>query len=576
MHDLVIRGGNVVDGSCTAGRTADVAVREGRIVEVGQVARGAAVARQEVDADGLLVTPGFVDIHTHYDAQVTWDPYLTPSSWHGCTTVVMGNCGVGFAPAAPERHEWLIGLMEGVEDIPGAALTEGIQWGWESFPEYLDSLDGQARAIDFGAQIPHGAVRAYVMGERGANNEDATAADLTDMAAIVRQGIAAGALGFSTSRTLLHKGIDGRHVPGTYAPADELFALGQAVQAGGGGVFQMACEHADVPAELQLMQELSQRYELPVMFNLSQFDASPNLWRDVLGQLDGINSGPGAANVKAQVAGRAIGIVMAWRGTAHPFALKPSWLQLYHAGWQAQWQALQDPALRQRLMDEEACFMGDFEAFVTGSFDKMYLIEDGYEPAPDQTVAARAAATGRRPEEVAMDALMADDGTGMLYFPLFNYSDGDHDALHTLHSSEHTRMGLSDAGAHCGAICDGGMPTFMLTHWTRDRARGERLPLEWVIHRQTAQTAAAFGLADRGLLRPGYRADINVIDYENLGLGRPGLTWDLPAGGRRLIQRAHGYRMTVCAGSVISEDDTATGELPGRLLRGRTEAPVPC
>jgi N-acyl-D-aspartate/D-glutamate deacylase len=361
-------------------------------------------------------------------------------------------------------------------------------------------------------------------------------------------------------------------VPGTYAPKEELFAMAAAVRDGGGGVFQMACEHSDVPTELSMMQTLSETYGLPVMFNLSQFDQSPELWRDVMGQLAAINEGP--ASVHGQVAGRAIGIVMALQSTAHPFALKPSWLQLYHSGWEVQWAALQDAEFRQKLMDEESIFMGDFEAFVTSSFDKMFLVSDGYEPRPEQSIAAQAAATGRRPEEIAMQTLLQHDGQGMLYFPLFNYSQGSLDVLHQLHQSEHTRMGLSDAGAHCGSICDGGMPTFMLTHWTRDRTRGELLPLEWVIHRQTQQTAQSFGLLDRGLLKPGYRADINVIDYDNLRLQRPRLVWDLPAGGRRLIQRAEGYRATFKGGVAISENDTPTGALPGRLVRGRRSAPA--
>ena len=567
MHELVIRGGTVVDGTGAARRTADVGVDQGIITAVGRVGAG----HREVNADGLLVTPGFVDIHTHYDAQVTWDPFMTPSSWHGCSTVVMGSCGVGFAPVAPDRHEWLIGLMEGVEDIPGAALTEGIKWNWESFPEYLDNLDGRERTIDFAAQIPHGAVRAYVMGERGADNEDASGEDLKAMGDIVRDGIRAGALGFSTSRTSLHKAIDGRYVPGTHAPQEELMALAAAVQAGGGGVFQLAVEHSNVPAELAMMQRISEEHSLPVMFNLSQFDQAPNLWREVMDRLPIINEGP--AEVLAQVAGRAIGIVMSWQGTAHPFALKPSWLQLRDQGWQAQRTALRDPSFRQRLMDEDAMFVGEFESFVTQSFDKMYLVADGYEPKPESSVAAQAASRGCRPEEVAMEALLAHEDQGMLYFPLFNYSEGNLDALETLHQSPYTRMGLSDAGAHCGAICDGGMPTFMLTHWARDRSRGDQLPLEWIIHRQTAQTARSFGLNDRGIIAPGYRADLNVIDFDALRLERPKMVWDLPAGGRRLIQRAKGYAMTMVAGTAISENDEATGALPGRLIRGRQTAP---
>lgn len=567
MHDVVIRNGLVVDGSNTPGKRVDIAIDGDTITEVGTVGRG----QREIDADGQLVTPGFVDMHTHYDAQVTWDPYLTPSSWHGCTTVVMGSCGVGFAPVAPDRHDWLIGLMEGVEDIPGAALTEGIEWGWESFPEYLDALEPRQRAIDFATQIPHGAVRAYVMGERGADNEDATADDLKKMAEIVEAGIKAGALGFSTSRTSLHKAIDGRYVPGTLAPSEELRAIAGAIQSAGGGVFQFACEHKDVPQELEIMRAISTDFGLPVMFNLSQFDQAPELWRDVETRLEAINAGP--ANVLAQVAGRAIGIIMSWQATAHPFALKPSWLAMQNDPWETKRLALHDATFRQRLMDEEPVFVGEFESFVTQSFQKMFLVRDGYEPAPEDSVAAQAAARGCRPEEIAMEALMEFEGEGMLYFPLFNYSNGHLDALEHLHQSPWTRLGLSDAGAHCGAICDGGMPTFMLTHWARDRTRGGRLPLEWVIHRQTAQTAAAFGLNDRGLLKPGYRADVNIIDFDNLSLGRPRLIHDLPAGGRRLIQRASGYTMTMAGGVVISENDSPTGEFPGRLIRGRRATP---
>ncbi len=562
MHDLVIRGGQVVDGSGKTAKRADIAVNAGIISEVGDVGRG----HREVDAHGMIVTPGFVDIHTHYDAQVTWDTQLTPSSWHGCTTVIMGNCGVGFAPAAPTQHEWLIGLMEGVEDIPGAALTEGIQWSWESFPEYMDAIAGLERSIDFGAQIPHGALRAYVMGERGADNEDATGDDLGQMTALVRDAIRCGALGFSTSRTSLHRAKDGRHVPGTYAAIQELDALAASVSAGGGGVFQVACEHSDVLSDLDWMQTLSTQHDLPVMFNLSEIDPGPLLWKSVAEKLQQVNAG--SANVRAQVAGRAIGIIMGWRGTAHPFALKPSWLAMADRDWVDQWTALNDSTFRERLLSEESVFVGDFERFVTESFNKMYLVSDGYEPNPNRSIAELARQRGVSPDRLAIETMMESEGQGLLYFPLFNYSHGDLDVLHELHQSEHTRMGLSDAGAHCGAICDGGMPTFMLTHWARDRVRGERLPLEWVIHRQTAQTAAAFGLTDRGLIRPGYRADINVIDYDNLSLEAPRFVWDLPAGGRRLIQRAKGYRMTMVNGVAISEFDEPTGALPGRLIRG--------
>ena len=533
--------------------------------------------RRELSADGLLVTPGFVDMHTHYDAQVTWDPAMTPSSWHGVTTVVMGNCGVGFAPVAPDRHDWLIGLMEGVEDIPGAAMHEGIRWGWESFPEYLDVIESLPHAIDFAAQIPHGALRAYVMGERGAANEQATADDIRAMYAAVRAALEAGAVGFSTSRTLLHKAIDGRPVPGTFAAREELFGIGRALKDTGRGVFQLAADHEHVPDEITWMRALAAETGRPVMFNLSQVDQAPDLWREGLRRLE--EAVAAGAPVRAQAAGRAIGIIMSWHLTAHPFATRPTWLQMMHASPAEKLARLRDPTVRERILSEAPIVLGAFETFVTTSFHKMYPMrgeEMDYEPAAEDSVAALAARTGQSPEAVAYDLLTEHDTHGMLYFPLFNYADNDLSMLHTLHSHPATRMGLSDAGAHCGAICDGGMPTFMLTHWTRDRRRGPRLGLEHVIRRQTRETAEAYGLLDRGVVAPGMKADLNLIDYDRLGFSRPEVRHDLPAGGRRLVQRAHGYAATIVSGAVIAEHDEPTGALPGRLVRGaQPAAPTP-
>jgi N-acyl-D-amino-acid deacylase len=564
MHELVIRGGNVVDGTGRAARTADVAVDGGVIVEVGRVGSG----RREVDATGLLVTPGFVDMHTHFDAQVTWDPYLTPSSWHGVTTAVMGNCGVGFAPVEDDKHDWLIGLMEGVEDIPGAAMHEGIKWGWNSFPEYLDAIGSTPHAIDFGTQMPHGALRAYVMGDRGADNEDATAEDIEAMYRLTKEALEAGALGFSTSRTMLHKAIDGTPVPGTFAARDELFGIGRALRDAGSGVFQLATDHHRVPEELAWMRALSLEIGRPVMFNLSQFDQAPELWKGALAQLE--QAVADGAQVTGQVAGRAIGIVMGWHLTAHPFATKPSFLSIMNASPEEKTAAIRSPEFRQKILAEDNVFVGEFETFVTTSFEKMFPFCDGfdYEPDPSQSIAAIAASQGRDPQEVAFDLLAQDETNGMLYFQLFNYADGNLDVLHELHQHPNTRMGLSDAGAHCGAICDGGMPTFMLTHWTRDRVRGPKLSVEHVVRRQTMETAQTFGLHDRGVLAPGYRADINLIDYQNLNFGRPEIAYDLPAGGRRLLQRASGYRATFVAGQAIVESGEFTGALPGKLLRG--------
>ncbi len=559
MHDLVIRGALIADGTGRPAKTGDLGIKDGYISAMGRVGRG----YRDIDADGLLATPGFIDVHTHYDAQVTWDDTLTPSAWHGVTTAVMGNCGVGFAPVHSDQHEWLIGLMEGVEDIPGAALSEGISWGWTQFEEYLDVLAKRRTTIDFATQVPHGAVRGFVMGERGANNEAATQDDILKMVSVVKGAVSAGAFGLSTSRTMLHRAIDGRLVPGTYAAEEELFALGHAVKSGGGNLFQVACEHSEVPLELDWMARMSRELDLKVMFNLSQIDQSPDLWRTGYEKLVRLNEQ--GSQLKAQVAGRSIGILMSFAGTAHPFALKPSWLALKDQPWAEQRNRLRDPAFVSRILNEHSVFVGEFEKFVTESYHKMFDVDLGYEPDSSNSCLAQSQQLGCRPEEIAMKLLLRNDGAGMIYFPLFNYSDSNLDPLRTLHGSEHTLMGLSDAGAHCGAICDGGMPTFMLTHWARDRDEG--LPLEYMIARQTRDTAKQFGLHDRGVLKPGLRADVNLIDHENLSLNAPAMVWDLPAGGRRLVQRAHGYVATLCAGEVIVENDAITPNRPGRLVR---------
>ncbi len=570
MYDIVIRGGTVVDGTGADRIQADVAIVGDRIAAVGS---DLAPGTREIDATGLLVTPGWVDMHTHFDGQVSWDPYLSPSSWHGVTTVVMGNCGVGFAPAHPDRHDWLIGLMEGVEDIPGAALAEGITWDWETFPEYLDAIEKIPHAIDFATQIPHGALRAYVMGDRGAANEPATAEDIDQMRAIVKEAIDCGALGFTTSRTVLHKSIDGVPVPGTFAERDELYGIGQALKEAGTGVFELAGDHLGMPAEFEWIRELARQTDRPVVFNLSQIDQSPTVWKQMTDLLEG--AAAEGLPVFAQCAGRAIGVLMNWRTTAHPFALVPSAAALIATRpWEEARELLKTDEWRRKILAEDPIVMGEFETFVTSSFDKMFPMRTAeYEPEASESVAAIAERTGRSPREVAYDILMEEDGEGFLYFPLFNYADKNLDMLHTLHSHPQTRMGLSDAGAHCGAICDGGMPTFMLSFWTRDRSRGPTLPLEHIVRRQTSETAAFYGMEDRGVLAPGYKADVNLIDYAALGIERPRLAFDLPAGGRRLVQKATGYKMTICSGRVIYEDGVPTGALPGKLVRGVQPAP---
>ncbi len=579
MHDLVIRGGKVIDGSGGPARTADVALRDGRISEVGRVSEAGA---RELDADGLLVTPGWVDVHTHYDGQATWDPYLSPSCWHGVTSVVMGNCGVGFAPAKPDRQQWLIALMEGVEDIPGTALAEGIRWDWESFPEYLDALERSPLAIDVGTHVPHGAVRAYVMGERGIANETATPDDVSRMQELVQEAVRAGALGFSTSRTELHRTLEGEAIPGTFADRDELFGIGRALGALGTGVFQIATTHRDVPKEMVWMKELARTTGRMVTFNLQQIDEAPELYREGLRLLDEARA-EGITNLRGQFSGRPVGVLMGWETSVHPFIGHPDYVKLAQLPLDARIRELRRPEVRDRIVEgggirtdglpAEAPIPPLFLQFLVASTHKMFPLggQHDYEPDPRDSIDGRAEATGRTKAELVYDALMDREGRGLLYFPLFGYANGSFDAILETMLHPQTGLSLADGGAHCGAICDAGTPTFMLMHWVRDRSRGERLPLEYVVRRQTRDTAWQYGLRDRGELLPGKKADLNVIDLDRLGLTAPEMRHDLPAGGRRLFQGARGYRATVVSGEVVFEDGEPTGRLPGQLVRGEQQ-----
>ncbi|MBA4210119.1 MAG: amidohydrolase [Parvibaculum sp.] len=567
MHDLVIRGGLVVDGTGAEGRVADIAIDNGLVTEVGTVV---AEGRREIDATGLVVTPGWIDIHTHYDGQVTWDPLLSPSGWHGVTTVVMGNCGVGFAPAKPDKHDWLIELMEGVEDIPGAALAEGIQWNWETFPEYMDSLDRQQRVLDVATQVPHGSVRAYVMGERGARNEAATDEDIAAMAKIVEEGIAAGALGFSTSRTMLHLSKDGEPVPGTFANKAELMGIGRALGAAGHGVFEMASDMTPAEEEFNWMKELSAETGLPVTYALLQSPVDADKWRHMLALTD--EARKQGANVTAQIACRPTGMVLGWQSTVHPFITYPAYREIAGLPFTERLEKLKDPAVKARILADKPREMGPLGAILTQGYDRMFRLEQGetldYEPAAEDSVAAQAKREGRNPAEIVYDMLMEKNGRGYIYLPLLNYARFNFDHIHEMMQHPATVLSLSDGGAHCGVICDASFPTYMLTHWVRDRARGPRLPLEQVVRMQTHDTARLYGLNDRGVIAPGMKADINVIDLGKLRILPPEMVFDLPADGRRMIQRAEGYRATIVSGAVTFENGDATGEMPGRLVRG--------
>ncbi|OKH81516.1 amidohydrolase [Mycobacterium sp. ST-F2] len=584
MFDLKITGGTVVDGTGADRFTADVAIRDGKIVEVHRRGPNDPVlsgdSAETIDAGGKIVAPGFVDIHTHYDGQVSWDSVLEPSSNHGVTTVVAGNCGVGFAPVRPGQEEWLIALMEGVEDIPGTALTEGITWGWESFGEYLDVVGKRELAVDMGTQIAHGAVRAYAMGERGARNEPANADDIKAMAKLVQEAIEAGALGFSSSRTLAHRAMDGEPVPGTFAAEDELFALGRATAAGGAAVFELAPQGAageDIIAprkELDWMRRLGEEIDCALSFALIQVDADPNLWRE---QLDlSAAAHQAGSRLFPQVAARPFGMLLGFPGH-HAFTHRPTYRRLVAECTREELaEKLAEPAVRAAILAEE-----DLPIDPTKLFDGMFMLAQNaanrlyhigeppdYEPTVERTVAAIAERRGVDPLAAMYDLMLEANAGAMLMYPMFNYSDGNHDAIREMLTHPAGVLGLSDGGAHCSMICDASYPTFLLTHWARDRHRGEKLPLEYVIRKQSHDTAQLYGMSDRGVISVGKKADLNVIDLDALTLHAPKMVYDLPAGGKRLVQGASGYDATIVSGTVTRRHGIDTGARPGRLVRG--------
>ncbi|MGV3511540.1 MAG: N-acyl-D-amino-acid deacylase family protein [Novosphingobium sp.] len=572
-YDLIIRNGTIVDGTGAPRFTGDVAVKNGLIAAVGTVLGDAA---EEIDATGRVVAPGWVDVHTHYDGQATWDAEMAPSSWHGVTTVIMGNCGVGFAPAAPDRHDWLIGLMEGVEDIPGTALAEGMTWDWETFPEYLDALEKMPRAVDIGTHVPHGAVRAYVLGEREKPGAIPTEDDIRKMADIVEEGVRAGALGFSTSRTVIHKSVDGEVVPGTTATAEELIEIGRAMGRVGHGVFEMASDMKREWDEFGWMGALSRETGLPVTYAALQSIAKELPLEEQIAEMRRQNAQ--GANIVAQIALRGNGVIMAWQGTIHPFRFRPSYVAIADLPWDEQLARLKDPAFREKVLSEtneypESDIIG-LLMMISQGWHNQFIMDDAfdYEPQVEASILARAKAAGVAPDAFAYDKLMENYGTGFIYLPILNYADGNLDFLEALQASDDTVNSLSDGGAHCGTICDAASPTFMLEHWVRDRARGGRISLEHAVKRQCHDTARLYGLDDRGILAPGYLADINVIDFENVKLLKPWLAFDLPAGGKRLLQKAEGYDYTIKGGKVTFRSGEWTGATPGGLIRGPQRA----
>ena len=572
MHDLVIRGGTVVDGSGAERQTADIAVSDGAVTEVGPTADGGVTgaARREIDAAGRLVLPGWVDIHTHYDGQATWDPEMTPSSWHGVTTAVFGNCGVGFAPVRRGTEGFLINLMEGVEDIPGTVLAEGIDFTWETYPEYLDALDSTARVMDIGSQLPHGALRFFVMGERGADHaEIPTVDELAEIERLVAEGFAAGALGFSTSRTTKHKAADGRLTPSLSAGDPELAAVARAMKAAGAGVLQVNSDFG--PGEFEHLRQAAEISGRPLSVLVLQVDNAPELWRETLSNIHAANAA--GISATAQVGCRPIGVMLGLDATVNPFGNHPAYKEIAHLPTPERVARMRgDESLRHTLVHDRP--VDSFSTWMDYALTRAFELGDelDYEPDPSQSVAARAAALGGNAWELALDLLAAGDGDTLLLYPFENYTGGSLEEIREMLVDPYSICGIGDAGAHVGTICDASYPTYLLTHWARDRTRGERIPLELLVNKQTRRTAEAYGLLDRGLLQPGHRADINVVDLDALSVGRPQLAYDLPAGGKRLVQRPEGYRHTFVAGTETFVDGEPTGARPGRLVRGARSA----
>ncbi|MBU6371740.1 MAG: amidohydrolase family protein [Alphaproteobacteria bacterium] len=563
--DLVIRGGTVADGAGALAE-ADVAVANGVIAAVG---KGLAAGREEIDAKGLLVTPGFVDIHTHFDGQATWDRHMEPSSSHGATTVVMGNCGVGFAPCRPQDRDALIALMEGVEDIPGAALAEGLPWDWESFPDYLDALARRPRDIDVAAQVPHGPLRVYAMGQRGIDREPATEADIALMRRLLDEALDAGAVGLATSRTIAHRTSTGDLTPMYGALRDELAALTKVI--GKRGVFQLVSDFRDEEDEFGILEDAARAGVAGASFSLLQADVAPQKWRSMLARTEA--AAAAGLPLRAQVICRPVGVLMGLEASVHPFLYRPSFAPLRDQPLAARVAAMRDPALRARLLSEKDEGAHPLLIYFGGAHAKLFPMraEPDYAPSADDSFAARAARAGRPAEELIYDWLIEDEGKALIYLPLYNYTANDLSVCGEMLRHPLTIHGLADGGAHVGTICDGSALTYLLTRWARD---DRTIPLGEAVEMLTSRPASAIGLFDRGRIAPGLKADLNVIDLDALAIERPRIVHDLPAGGRRFLQGARGYRATVVSGVVTRRDDRATGALPGRLVRGRQASPM--
>ena len=563
QYDLVIRSGSVIDGTGQQPFTADVAIKNGKIAATGRVSGH---GDREVSADGALVTPGFVDIHTHYDGQATWSNRMSPSSHHGVTSVVMGNCGVGFAPVRPTDHDLLIELMEGVEDIPGVALSEGLSWEWESFPDYLDYLSKRQFDMDICAQLPHAAMRVYVMGQRGADREPATTEDIIEMRRLTEEAIRAGALGFTSSRTLNHRSSKGEPTPTLQAEHDELVGMANALHTIGYGVMEMISDFEDLDTEFELLKSMVGSAGRPMSISLAQ-GISDHGWRKILNKIEHANDA--GYKMRGQVAPRPIGILLGLTTTLSPFTTRPSFTEVAHLSLDERVSAMADPGRKARILAEPTGkgFGTMFRLMDEGR--KIWLMTDppNYEPNPEDSLNAQAIARGLDPWSYIYDVLLQNNGRSLLYTPFANYAQNNLDCCRDMILHKDTVMGLGDGGAHVGTICDASFITSLITHWGRDRVRGEKIDLPTLIKCQSRDTARAVGLTDRGTLEPGMKADVNIIDFENLSVRLPEIVNDLPAGGARLQQRADGYLMTIVNGEPTYIEGEETDSLPGRLVR---------
>ena len=584
LHDLVIRNGNIVDGSGKKPFLGDIAIDDGKITKVGEVISS---GKKEIDADGKLVAPGWVDIHTHYDGQVCWDPYLTPSSWHGVTTVVMGNCGVGFAPVKPGDENFLIQLMEGVEDIPGTALHEGIDWEWETFPEFLNAIERKEFVMDLGFMIGHGPVRSYVMGyDRWQNQVDASKEEINQMSEIVEKAINAGALGFSTSRTILHRDVHGVYVPGTEASSEEMKELAFAVDRAGEGTLEIVSDWLDQEIEMSWMKEYVEKSDC----GLTVLQTNGDSVKTILYCEEQFLKGK---NVRPQFPGRNVGLMFGLESSLHPFIGHPSYKEISHLPLNERLSIMRDPAFKQKILNESPSFREDLQKAakeqksnktkeeikaeaemgkkLISNYETQFILSDppNYEPTREDSIAYLAEQRNQSEEEVIYDELIKDDGKSLIYACFTPYENHKLKFVETFYKLKSSVAGGSDGGAHCGLICDASMPTTNLSHWARDRSAGNKIPLELIIRKQTKDTAETYGLFDRGEIKTGMIADINIIDFEKLNVSLPKMIFDLPKGGKRLVQESFGYLATIKSGEVVYENGQATGTLPGQVIRGK-------